>query len=85
MESQHSLRYDIRIEDLNLSEILQLSLEIGNINYYALALAKSRHAVPDQLSVSLTLQLLETRGQKWAEVLERQALNNYSLVYSVAC
>ena len=62
MEPQYSIRHDIRIEDLNLTQLLQLSLETANINYYALALAKSRHAAPDQLSISLTLQLLEARG-----------------------
>lgn len=50
-------------------------------NYFAYALALSRQENPSPETVALTLQLMQSEGLRWGELLERQAIKDYQLVY----
>ena len=48
---------------------------------YACILGRSRSEVPTRDEVIMARQLLELQGEKWLELLDRMACNNFGVVY----
>lgn len=70
-------------EFANIEEVLCNALTNSRYNYYAFALSRSRTELPTLKAFEVTLQLVYNQGLKWMDVLERMAVNDYELAFSV--
>ena len=73
----------INDEFSSIEELLCNALTQNRCNYYAFALSRSRSEQPTLKAFEVTLQLIYNQGLKWTEVLERMAVNDYELAFSV--
>jgi hypothetical protein len=67
----------------NMEDLLQAALTQNRLNYYAYVLSRARSDNPTAKTIELTLQLIYTQGAKWIDALERQAVRNYELAFSI--
>lgn len=73
----------INDEFASLEDLLCNALTNSRCNYYAYALSRSRYERPTPKAFELTLQLVYSQSMKWIELLERMAVNDYELAFSV--
>lgn len=73
----------INDEFASIEDLLCNALANNRYNYYAFALSRSRYERPTLKAFEVALQLVYSQGLKWMEVLERMAVNDYELAFSV--